>query len=265
MDENPTQDPFDRAARRFAALGEHLWRPLGAATTEATAPRAGERILDACCGDGASAIPAARAVGPEGHVDAVDMSDGLLSLLEERGRQLPQLHPRRADVTAWSDGDYDAVQCGLGVFFFPDMQSGSEHLVRRARPGGRVTLTIWRHGAIEDAGRRLLEARTAVTGAEPAPRSPRLIHEIDHPDTFRSWLEGLGLRDVRVRVHEHRLTMSDHIAWLLVLGSGYVGLLSALDEAQIDEVRRRYLASIREDGSADLDATVLIGTGVRPA
>jgi ubiquinone/menaquinone biosynthesis C-methylase UbiE len=73
----------DRAAERAAGAAlrraqDHasslLWDPLGEAYVDLVAPAPGDRVLDACCGAGASAIPAARAVGASGTVDAVDLT-----------------------------------------------------------------------------------------------------------------------------------------------------------------------------------------------
>ncbi|WP_216907578.1 hypothetical protein [Nocardia noduli] len=50
---------FDSTGGDFDRLGEYLWEPIGAATVAATGPQLGERVLDVCCGTGASAIPAA--------------------------------------------------------------------------------------------------------------------------------------------------------------------------------------------------------------
>lgn len=118
--------------RRGGCVHALAWRHL----------RPGERVLDACCGTGASALPAAALVGPTGTVDAVDMSGPMVAELRRRAADVPQVTAHEADVTTWPGTDYDAVVCALGIFFFPDMTTGTDHLVRRARPDGRVALTI---------------------------------------------------------------------------------------------------------------------------
>lgn len=256
-------ETFDTAARDFGRLGEFLWRPIGAATVDRTAPRVGDRVFDACCGDGASAIPAAHRVGPSGLVDAVDVSASLLRGLDVRAAGLPQLRTHRADVLAWPGSGYDVVQCVLGVFFLPDMTAGTERLIGRARDGGTVGVTIWRRGAVEAAGRHLGAALAAVTGVASDPRPEHLIDRVNEPDAFRDWLCGLGLDDVEVGAHDLRLAMTPEVAWLLVTGSGYVGALTGLTVGQIDDVRGEYLASLDRAGLRELDVTTLIGTGVR--
>ncbi|MEU4311420.1 methyltransferase domain-containing protein [Nocardia sp. NPDC024068] len=256
---------FDTASSDFDRLGVHLWNPIGAATVAATAPQAGERVLDACCGTGASALPAAARVGATGHIDAVDLSAPMIGQLRRAAADLPQLTPRAADVTSWPEDGYDVVQAVLGIFFFPDMTAGTEHLITRARPGGRVGLTIWRRGSMEEAGRHLHTALARVTGNPPRSRPKHPLDGINESGAYRDWLTDRGLTEVTVTEHELRLTMTAETAWLVVTGSGYVGALSGLDSAQTAEVREGYLETLAAAGITELEATTLIGVGTRPA
>ncbi|QXV55918.1 class I SAM-dependent methyltransferase [Amycolatopsis sp. TNS106] len=257
-----TQRAFDAAAADFAALGRHLWEPIGAATVAVAGLAEGDRVLDACCGTGASAIPAARAVGATGVVDAIDLSGPMIGELRRLSAGLPQLRAHEADATAWGTSDYDVVQSALGIFFFPDMTGGTERLVGRARSGGRAVFTIWRGGSMVTAGRHLGRAVAAVTDSAPPPqREPGLIDRIDQAGPYAEWLSGRGLSDVDVVVNDLRLAMTPEVAWLVVIGSGFRGLLDDLEPAVVEQVRERYLDSLREEGVTELDATTLIGSG----
>ncbi len=257
---------FDAAAADFTALGRHLWEPIGAAAVAVAGPRLGERVLDACCGTGASAIPAARLVGPGGLVDAVDLSGPMVDELRRRSADVPQLHAHQADVTTWRGEAYDVVQSALGIFFFPDMTAGTDHLISLARPGGRVVFTIWRGEAMVAARRHLLPAIAEVTNTPvPAPRPPHLIDRINQADTYAAWLAERGLADVEVTVNEMALTMTPEVAWLVVVGSGFRGALAKVPGDAVEAVRERYLASLRDNGVTELDATTLIGSGRRVA
>lgn len=263
--QNDTRRAFDAAAADFAALGHHLWEPIGAATVALARLRPGDRVLDACCGTGASAIPAARTVGTGGHVDAVDLSGPMIDQLRRLSTELPQLRADQADVTAWGQGGYDVVQSALGIFFFPDMTAGTERLIGLARPGGRVVFTIWRGDAMAAAGRHLGRAVAAATDtAPPAEREPHLIDRINQADSYTAWLTDRGLLDVNVEVHSLHLTMTPEVAWLVITGSGYRGAIANLDRNTINAVREHYLASLHADGVTQLDATTLIGVGTTP-
>jgi ubiquinone/menaquinone biosynthesis C-methylase UbiE len=76
----PTAFTFNAAADNFdySALG--FWDHFGRRTVDKLSLQTGARVLDVCCGSGASAIPAAEAVGPSGLVVAVDLADRLLEL-----------------------------------------------------------------------------------------------------------------------------------------------------------------------------------------
>ncbi len=257
-----TRRAFDAAAADFTALGRYLWGPIGAATVAAADPRPGYRVLDACCGTGASAIPAARLVGPGGVVDAVDVSGPMIEELRRQASDLPQLRAHHADVTTWEGGSYDVVQSALGIFFFPDMTAGTDRLIGLARPGGRVAFTIWRGEAMAAAGRHLGRAVAAATATEPpAERKPHLIDRINQVDPFAAWLTERDLSDVDVQVNGQRLAMTPEVAWLVILGSGFRDALTSLAPHTVDTVRELYLTSLREDGATELDATTLIGVG----
>src|SRR5215469_3682759 len=121
-----------RAARTYGAAADHYDRPAlgfwdryGAATVALLKLPPGASVLDVCCGAGASAIPAARAVGPSGRVLGIDIAAPMLELARARaGREgLRNVSFRHGDATRTGlpDGEFDAVMCVFGVFFAPDM------------------------------------------------------------------------------------------------------------------------------------------------
>ena len=254
-----TADHFDDPALSF-------WDRFGRETVARIGLRPGDRVLDACCGTGASALPAAARVGTDGTVDAVDLSAPMVEELRRFSAGLPQVRAHQADVTTWETGGYDAALCALGIFFFPDMTAGTRHLIGLTRPGGRVVFTIWRGDAMAAAGRHLGRAVATVTGSgPPKEREPGLFDRINQADSYATWLTGLGLTEVDVAAHELRLTLTPELAWLAITGSGYRGALNAVGPGLVDDVRARYLESLRREGIAEFDATTLIGTGRSPA
>jgi len=71
---------YNRAADNFDAEPLAFWDRYGQRTVERMMLSPGARVLDVCCGSGASALPAARAVGSDGSVIAIDLADELLKL-----------------------------------------------------------------------------------------------------------------------------------------------------------------------------------------
>src|SRR5215510_2613431 len=77
---NAAADFYDHPVNTF-------WEHYGQQTVSRLQPRAGAKILDVCCGSGASAIPAAKAVGPNGFVLGVDLAENLVELAKAKARE----------------------------------------------------------------------------------------------------------------------------------------------------------------------------------
>lgn len=259
-----TRRAFDEAAADFDRLAPHLWTPLAERMLAHARPAPGEHVLDACCGTGASALPTAELVGPDGLVDAVDISAPMIDRLTAEAAALPQLRPWTGDVTAWTGQAYDLVQSAMGIFFLPSMADSTARLAAACRPGGRVCFAIWQRGAMVDAGRRLTTAKAEVTGQQAGERPPHPIDDIDDADRYADWLRARGLTEVSVAVEPLTVPMTGDVPWLVVIGSGLRGMLTDLDQPAQVAVRDRYQALMIEQGPAALDATSLVGIAVWP-
>src|SRR5215211_8854858 len=90
---NAASDFYDHPANTF-------WGRYGRQTVERLRLAPGQRVLDVCCGSGASAIPAAEAVGPTGSVLGVDLAENLFVLAREKANQrgLTNIEFRTGDV-----------------------------------------------------------------------------------------------------------------------------------------------------------------------
>ncbi|WP_084955716.1 class I SAM-dependent methyltransferase [Thermoactinospora rubra] len=266
MDPSAIGAVFDRTGADFSRLAPHLWDPIGQATVDAAAVKPGDRVLDVCCGAGGSAVPAAVATGPDGSVDAIDLADSLLAQGRERASAGGLTHLRfiRADATTWEDSPYDVAMCVLGVFMLPDMDATASRLTRLVRPGGTFAVTTWASGALENFGIALSDVVQQVRGSEPgSPASRDSVTKIATEQKLSDWLTGLGLREVRVSRVPLALTLTDDLAWLLVVGSGFRGMLDGLDAPALSRIRENLLATLRERGIGTVDATTLVGVGHR--
>lgn len=105
------------------------------------------RVLDVCSGTGASALPAAQAVGPEGRVIGVDLSENLLGLARKKAAALGlnNIEFLKADMTdlPFEQHSFDAVVIVFGIFFVPDMEAQVQKLWRLVQPGGKLAVTTW--------------------------------------------------------------------------------------------------------------------------
>jgi ubiquinone/menaquinone biosynthesis C-methylase UbiE len=246
---------FDAGRDHFDVLTGPLWEPVGRATVEVARPVAAERVFDACCGAGASAILAAQAVGPDGRVDAVDLSGRLLALGRSRGAGLPQLSFHQADVTTWTGGPYDVLQCALGIFFLPDMTAATRAMARQLGPGGRFVATVWHQNAMAP----LPQLLAAALAPESPPRTSGSANRLNTAEALTGLFHSADLDEVHVTTVPMAVPLTPELAWSVVLGSAMRARLSALDDDAVERTRQRFQHSL---GTDTLDATILIGSGV---
>ncbi|GAB2979482.1 class I SAM-dependent methyltransferase [Saccharothrix stipae] len=267
MSEKAVIRAFEDGSAEFAEWTPLLWDPVGAAVVDLVGPVPGERVLDVCCGAGSSAIPAARAVGPNGVVDAVDLAAALLDQGAGRARELPQLRFHRGDAGGWSAPDglpYDHVQCVFGIFFLPDVDAAGAHLVRLLRPGGTLAVTTWRQGSVDDVVGPLFRALAEHTGVAPTrPAAADRAARLDTDDKLAEWMRSLGLDEVRVHPVELDVPITPESAWAFVTGSAGRALLAGLDDRAVAAVRDRYRELVRP--TAVLRVRALVGIGARPS
>src|SRR6266487_549275 len=78
---------YNAAADFYDASPLSFWNYFGHRTVELLSLSIGSRVLDVCCGSGASALPAAELVGPRGKVIGVDVAKEFLELAQAKAVQ----------------------------------------------------------------------------------------------------------------------------------------------------------------------------------
>ena len=167
--EDPLKKAKEKAAASYNAAADHFddeplgfWDLIGKRTITNLKLQAGAKVLDVGCGTGASALPAAQAVGKNGFVVGVDLASRLLEQARTKALAagLHNVEFRQADMTAleYPDGNFDAVGSVFSIFFVPDMESQVRELWRMVRPGGKLAVTTWGPRIFEPAYSRWLAA-----------------------------------------------------------------------------------------------------------
>ncbi|HEY5199840.1 MAG TPA: methyltransferase domain-containing protein [Acidothermaceae bacterium] len=273
MDEQPAGEHARRAASVYGAAADHytlttlgFWDRFGAETVSRLQLAPGMTVLDLCCGAGASAIPAAHAVGASGRVLGIDVAAPLLELARARAARegLSNIEFRHGDATQTElpDGSFDAVVCVFGVFFAPDMTAFVEEMWRLVRPDGVLAVTTWGPGLFEPADSCFWER---VREIEPSLyKSFNPWDQITTPVALAELLSGAGVTRPTMEAVEarHHLEHPDRF-WDIVLGSGYRATVEALRPDQRDHLRESLLAEMRLREFTVLRTDVVFGTATR--
>jgi ubiquinone/menaquinone biosynthesis C-methylase UbiE len=268
----PVDDAKKRAAATYNAAADFydhptntFWEHYGRRTVEHLRLPAGARVLDVCCGSGASAIPAAEAVGPGGSVIGVDLAENLLELAHTKARQcdLTNIEFHSGDMTdlPFPDNSFDAVVCVFGIFFVPDMEAALRELSRVTHTGGRVAVTTW--------GPKFFEPVNTVFWNSVRNVQPELYKgfnpwdRISDVDALRSLLSSAGLEELGVVAEAGSAGKLTGRVVGHVLGTGYRGTVEQLSDLERERVRAENLDFIRCNEVGSVEASVVYGVGVK--
>ena len=264
---NPEQANADQLAF-WNGLGGQTWvarqqhtditlAPVSEALLALAAARAGERVLDVGCGCGASTLELARAVGPGGHVVALDISAPMLAEGQARAEAagIANVDWQHADAaTAALDG-FDLLVSNFGVMFFGDPVAAFAHMRSAASPGARMAFVCWRPVTENPWMKVPMDAvsRHLPPRPKPDPQAPGMFAFADPQRVFQV-LTAAGWAPPRL----DRLDLDLDIAAgrgleEAVVQSTQIGAVSSWLRGQPAEVVAAALASIREALTAHLD------------
>ena len=111
------------------------------------AVRKGDKVLDAGCGFGDTAIQLARLVGPTGSVLGIDCCEGFLQYgrKDAKAAGLDNVSFLEADVQSYPfKPEYDFCFSRFGTQFFENPVAGLRNMRKSLKPGGIMTMIVWR-------------------------------------------------------------------------------------------------------------------------
>ena len=256
---NSASDFYDNPANSF-------WERFGKRTVDRLELREGMRVLDVCCGSGASALAAAAAVGSKGYVLGIDLADDLLALARGKAgsRGLEQAEFRTGDLLNLEalPTDFDAVVCVFGIFFVTDMVGAVRQLWKHVRPGGRLAITTWGPNFFEPVNS---EFWNSVRDERPDLYKSFLPWErIAQPEALRELMLAAGVSNPKAELEmgTHSLRTPEDW-WTMVRGSGYRATIDQLSADAHERVRTQNLNFIRESETHAVEANVVYGQATK--
>jgi ubiquinone/menaquinone biosynthesis C-methylase UbiE len=254
------------AARRAETLGAATQSLLDAAGL-----RVGQRVLDLAAGSGDTSVLAARVVGPDGAVLAVDISEPMLAAAAQAAREagLSNITTRVADIATLElePEAFDAAISRLGLMFVDDLPAALGRVRRALKPGGRLAALVWSALEHNVYFRIPLEAAAEAGYPRAGEGTTRRAFSLAEPAVLQQAFETAGFSDVRVQaIHAPRMFGSvDEALGMLRAGPIAAEILELMSPAEVDEfwrrVRQRLESLAGPAGALDLTGEVLLAAG----
>ena len=127
---------YDRIQKSIAGFGD--------AALAAAAARPGEKVLDVGCGTGTTTGKLAAAIGLQGHVLGVDISQELIEAARAQALTNATFVVSDATTYPFEPATLDLVFSRFGVMFFADPVVAFKNLQRALKPTGRLVFICWR-------------------------------------------------------------------------------------------------------------------------
>src|ERR671916_993112 len=181
---------FTRIAETMRESGEELVASLGIAP--------GMEVLDLGCGDGTTALPAARAGAG---VLGVDIASNLVAAGNARAAAAGLANLRfeegdASDLAGLADESFDLVLSMFGAMFAPRPNDVAREMVRVTRPGGRIVMGNWIPGDPTLVA-QILKISAAYT--PPPPEGFVSPMTWGDQDKVRERFEAAGIKPERIR------------------------------------------------------------------
>jgi ubiquinone/menaquinone biosynthesis C-methylase UbiE len=199
-----TRTTWNESATAYVDLMRNL-EPFRTEVLARLDPRPGERILDLGTGPGEPAMTLARAVGPQGRVIGIDLSERMIEIArtvgKARGLRNVDFQVMDASQLAFPESSFDAAISCFGFQIFTAPEKVARQAYRVLRPNGRILAAVWSTGDKVPwldviIGPMLEHAEPDETGYLPTP------YETGGPGEMAAFLEAAGFKNAE----EHRVT-----------------------------------------------------------
>jgi ubiquinone/menaquinone biosynthesis C-methylase UbiE len=186
-----------------------MFEPITRALIDEARITSGQTVLDVAGGTGEPSLAIAEVVGPSGSVICTDAIAEMLAAAEREAmrRQLYNVRFRQclADSLPFESNCFDATVCRLGVMFFPDPLVSLREMLRVTKPGGHLSLAVWRGAEFNPFFRIVTEVISRYLETAPVdPQAPGAFRFAE-PGKLAGVLKQAGAANIVERIDDFHI------------------------------------------------------------
>jgi ubiquinone/menaquinone biosynthesis C-methylase UbiE len=224
-----------------------------------------EQILDVATGTGWVALAAAKQL-TQGHVNAIDLSEGMLAQAQQKQQQqnLSNITFTEMDMQnlEFADHYFDVAISAFSLFFVEDMTSQLQHVASKVKTKGQVITSTFYDDAFSPLASLFLD-RLATYGIEiPSLAWKRIATKEQCTTIFYE----AGMHDISC----HQINSGYYFRdaddwWHMIWNAGFRGLVAQLSDDDLIKFKQEHLAEVNQLATDDgiwlqLDILYTIGS-----
>lgn len=236
--------------------------------------RSGMRVLDLACGAGTQSIQAAKCVGPNGRVIAIDISPTMLEHVRRNaiksGLQNIETFECAAEDLDETQAPFDASISRLGLMLFSSPRGALKAVQRVLRPGARFAALVFTAPANNPFMAQPMAILLRHAGkSPPAPGQPG-IFALGGDGVLRELMKDGGLVDVKTKTVRASLRLPSASAGLEMMQQAfgaYRAVVADVSDAERSKAWGEVYECIRQfeiGGGFETEFEFIIGSGAKP-
>ena len=234
----------------------------------------GMRMLDLACGAGSQTIAAAKRVGPDGSVVAVDISPTMLEHLRQNaaraGLQNIETLECAAEDLDETQAPFDASISRMGLMLFASPSSALAAVQRVLKPGARFAAMVFSTPANNPFTAQPMAILLRHAGKPPPPPGQPGLFALGGQGVLAELMTGSGLTDVTTKTVRATLRLpsaSDALEMMQQAFGAYRAVVAELGDAEKSRAWGEVHECLKqfESGSGfETEPEFIIGSGAKP-
>lgn len=227
----------------------------------------GDRILDVAAGDCDQTIEAAKRVGPEGHVLAIDLAPDMLEIGTRMARDAGLCHIETRVMDAQNlelpEASFDAAICRFGLMLLPDPVGALKEISRVLAHGASVSVVVY----ADRGDPEFVTAVSVVRGLLGLGTNLSSSKGLGTPEGIQRTLERGGLRSVETHLLNLPVILNSAHECVRYLQATSPTLADMVAQMPVDKQREAWkeveavLAKYERNGRFEVEHRVIVAGG----